>query len=135
MVIQRRVAVRYAESLTTAGRGLGRSGTNLTSGEDNDLAYTACDLGLGMGLFGRLRLTHLIPKERLTEEYMLRLAEAMSYSGYLLTAMRPKLEEDLGVPRPWRRLLQSILAGKFSWKLARAKYRGIRRAKQALRER
>jgi len=133
LVVQRRVAARYLESLTTTARALGRRGDSLTSGEDNDLAYTACDLGLAMGMFARLRLTHLIPKERLTEEYMLRLIEAMSYSSCLLGAMRGSVDEDNQIPPLTVRLLNEVLRGRFSWKVAWAKWRGLRRAARELR--
>src|SRR5439155_1585914 len=51
---------------------------------DNDLAGCACDLGLGSGLIAGLKLTHLIPPERLTEEYLARLAEGIHFSSTLL---------------------------------------------------
>jgi hypothetical protein len=44
----------------------------------------ACSLGLGMGIFPELKLTHLIPSQRVTEEYLLRLHEGASLSYYLV---------------------------------------------------
>src|SRR5262245_22218384 len=41
-------------------------------------------MGLGMGVFPALRLTHLIPKERVTVDYLVRMAEASTTSNYLL---------------------------------------------------
>jgi glycosyltransferase involved in cell wall biosynthesis len=52
-----------------------RRGSELVTGEDNEMAYTACEIGLGCGVFPQLRLTHLIPKERVTREYLLRLCK------------------------------------------------------------
>lgn len=52
-----------------------RRGSELVTGEDNEMAYTACEIGLGCGVFPELRLTHLIPKERVTREYLLRLCK------------------------------------------------------------
>lgn len=63
-----------------------RTGASLVSGGDNDLAACACRLGLGVGLFPELRLTHLIPPERLTEDYLARLAEGIAFSSTLLDA-------------------------------------------------
>jgi hypothetical protein len=63
---------------------LDRKGTSLVSGGDDDLAWTAHDLGLGTGLFPGLALKHLIPSSRLEEEYLLRLVEAQSYSGVIV---------------------------------------------------
>ncbi len=62
----------------------GRTGSFLLSGEDDEIGYTACSLGLGMGVFPELRLIHLIPKKRLTEEYLLQLREGQSTSRFLL---------------------------------------------------
>ena len=43
-----------------------------------------CSLGFGMGVFPELRMTHLIPKERVSDEYFLRLHEGNQISGALL---------------------------------------------------
>ena len=63
-----------------------RKGRSLISGGDNDLAACACRLGQGVGLFPQLKLTHLIPPERLTEDYLARLAEGIAFSSVLLDA-------------------------------------------------
>ena len=47
------------------------------AGDDTDIARTAADLHFGTGRFHALKFTHLIPKERITEDYVVRL-----YSGY-----------------------------------------------------
>jgi glycosyltransferase involved in cell wall biosynthesis len=57
---------------------------------DIDLALTACDIGLGMGLFSALKLTHLIPSNRLKEEYLLKLIEGLTYSVAILESFRGK---------------------------------------------
>ena len=63
LCVRRSVATRYAELHDSGKRpfALDRNGTSLLSGGDNDLAACACDIGLGVGVFGALRLTHLIP--------------------------------------------------------------------------
>ena len=66
---------------------LGRQGSQLTNCEDIDLAWTACKLGWGMGLFRSLRLKHLIPPGRLEEDYLLRLQTGTSFSFVLLHAL------------------------------------------------
>jgi hypothetical protein len=43
---------------------------------------------LGNGLFASLKLTHLIPKERLSEHYLLNLFEAQVVSARLLESFR-----------------------------------------------
>jgi hypothetical protein len=65
-----------------------RTDKSLLSGGDNDLAACACDVGLGVGLIASLKLTHLIPAERLTVDYLSRLAEGINYSSSLLDVAR-----------------------------------------------
>jgi len=75
-------------------RLLGRRGTEgLGSGEDTDLALTACDLGLGTGQFTRLKMTHLIPSVRLQEAYIIKLCEAIGVSGIIVEALRGRRPE------------------------------------------
>jgi hypothetical protein len=52
-------------------------------GGDTDLAYTGCSIGLGMGVFPQLVITHLIPARRSTVDYLLRNLEAHEYSHVL----------------------------------------------------
>lgn len=52
-------------------------------GGDTDLAYTGCSIGLGMGVFPELVITHLIPARRSTMEYLIRNLEAHEYSHVL----------------------------------------------------
>jgi hypothetical protein len=65
-----------------------RNGKSLLSGGDNDLAACACDIGFGLGLIASLKLTHLVPPERLTVEYLARLTEGIYFSSILLDAER-----------------------------------------------
>ncbi len=51
---------------------------------DIDLVWTSPLLGLGFGVFCRMRLIHLIPKERLEFDYLLRLVEQGAASMILL---------------------------------------------------
>src|SRR5262249_30272965 len=52
-----------------------RTGNSLSSAGDLETSYVACTLGMGVGIFPELKLTHLIPKERLNEEYLVKLTE------------------------------------------------------------
>jgi glycosyltransferase involved in cell wall biosynthesis len=61
-----------------------RSGKDLASGGDAEICYIACETGFGMGLFPQLCVTHLIPRERIREEYLIRLIAANQRSMYLL---------------------------------------------------
>lgn len=87
----RRTVVDYYARLHATGRRrflLDRTGESLVSGGDSDLAICACDVGLGMGLFTSLKLTHLIPQARLTEDYLVKLVEGLACSSVLLQSLR-----------------------------------------------
>ncbi|MGH9904116.1 MAG: glycosyltransferase [Pyrinomonadaceae bacterium] len=90
LCVRQRVASEYLAYHAGGKRKavLDRTGTSLLSAGDMDLAATACDLGLGNGVFTSLRLTHLVPRERVEESYLLRLAEAQTFSGVVLKSFR-----------------------------------------------
>lgn len=92
LCVRKLVGQRYAELVTNDPRraDMDRKGNLLTSNGDTDLALTACDLGLGTGLFISMKLTHLIKASRLEEDYLLRLTEGCHYSGNLLEYLRNK---------------------------------------------
>jgi glycosyltransferase involved in cell wall biosynthesis len=71
-------------------QSLGRRGPHgLESGEDDDLALSSIALGLGFGRFHALRLTHLIPAHRLTEDYIVRLLARSAWSRRIIDALYP----------------------------------------------
>ena len=111
---------------------LGRKGNLLTGGEDWDLAFTSCDIGLGTGIFTDLKLTHLMPIFRFQEEYLLRLIEASSYSGTIFDVVR----ERPSIKISWRaELLRRIRPWLMSPKNRRfynASQRGISKARKEL---
>lgn len=90
MCVRSHVLRRWVEQ--SAGdprrRELGRRAGGLTSCEDFDIAFTAIDLGLGMGVFQSLNVLHLIPARRVEREYLKRLVEGHAYSTVLLHAIR-----------------------------------------------
>jgi len=105
LCLRRKVAEAYTRILETdmVARKLGRKGESLASGEDTDIALTACDLGYSYGLFAELRLLHLIPERRLTEDYLLRLIEGCTFSTMLLQTRRNGVAPE-PKPKPWWRL-------------------------------
>jgi glycosyltransferase involved in cell wall biosynthesis len=116
MVVRRCVVERYKSHCQTNENRklLGRRGTSLVSCEDLDIAFTSCDLGLGTGVFSRLSLHHLIPPGRLEKAYLLKLAEANSYSGTWLEYIRKGVAPapapaSLSLWRRFRRALGSVL--------------------------
>jgi glycosyltransferase involved in cell wall biosynthesis len=63
---------------------IGRVGSVLLSGDDVELCYVASQLGLGVGTFPELKLLHLIPRERISESYFVKIAEGTKISNILL---------------------------------------------------
>jgi hypothetical protein len=80
------VARHYAGKVNTdpLRRGLDRRGGSLSSAGDTDMSLCSCEIGLAVGMFPDLRLTHLIPKERLAVDYLIKLAKGLSQSNHLL---------------------------------------------------
>jgi len=83
---------------------LDRKGQILLSGQDYDINLTACDMGLGCGVFLTLKLTHLMPARRVTADYMLRVTYGHAFSNALLFTARGKPPSD-PLPTPFKRLL------------------------------
>jgi glycosyltransferase involved in cell wall biosynthesis len=134
LCVRRDVAEFYLDLHERGGRGFqfDRTGDSLVSGGDNDLAACSTDLGLGVGLTPRLRLTHLIAPQRLTVAYIDRLNEGIHFSSTLLDAER-------GLPTPLRSrigraidLLRTLRLKAPHRRLVRAAYRGRNRAAQLL---
>jgi glycosyltransferase involved in cell wall biosynthesis len=87
LCLRRPVARHYCQQVIDCPLrlALDRVGSSLVSAGDMDLAGCARALDLELGVFAALRLTHLIPAHRLSEEYLLRLVEAIEFSGLLFT--------------------------------------------------
>lgn len=90
MCVRREIADEYAKRLTTDPRRLrlGRNGSKLLSGEDLDIAALACEMGFGQGLFAELKLTHLIPKERMTRDFLIRVQAGNAYSQVVFRVLK-----------------------------------------------
>jgi Glycosyl transferase family 2 len=87
----RRVAAQHYLKLHDDGRRrvqMDRTGASLLSGGDNDLAACACDVNMGVSLASALKLTHLMPRERMTVDYHVQLSDGISYSSVILDAER-----------------------------------------------
>ena len=130
MCVRRHVAETYAQVVSgdELRRSLGRTGTQLIGSEDSDLAFTSCDLGLGNGIFCRLKLTHIIPRQRLQEKYLLKLVESLTYSNTLLM-----LAHGVAAPIPSRaqrflQFYQSLFIAQRARRFDRARARGRSRA-------
>ncbi len=98
MCVRKSVADKYFDLVKhdLLRLGLDRKGEDsqsqiLLSCGDTDLAFTSCDVGLGTGQFTALKMRHLIPDTRLTEEYLVRLMEGITYSQIILDSFRGKI--------------------------------------------
>lgn len=109
-----------------------RTGAQLLSGSDWDLAMTSVDIGLGTAVYTELQLTHLIRKERLSLEYLERLHFGIGYSMTWIRHFRgilvvPYLESRLAAwISEWRR-------PRIARQLARAERRGFQKAWREIR--
>lgn len=131
----RRDAAQHYLALHEAGARavqLDRAGASLLSGGDQDLAACACDIGLGAGRIAALRLTHLIPPERLTVDYQTRLIEGIYFSRTLLDAMRGL---RTSTRKPLGKLVDLVRTLRLTpphRQILRAAYRGRNRASEML---
>lgn len=81
MVVRREAAAAYAEGIKQQAEGIrqtaerpitDRKGDSLASAGDNDLVFTILRDGWKVGYFPQLVVTHLIPSNRLTVDYLAR---------------------------------------------------------------
>ena len=133
LCIRRDAAAAYAADASENPNrlALDRCGDQLSSGGDTDLVLTAIDLGYGVGVFRTLHLTHLIPAERLTQSYLLRIAEAMAFAQVLRGRMGRGPTKS---PSSWRRraldFAKRPLLPRFQRQLLSARLRGEHKAHQ-----
>lgn len=136
LCVRRAVAARYADELGSAPERLrlDLQGPRLLYGGDTDIAYTACRMGLGKGVFERLRLEHLIPASRCTAAYLCRVAEGRGYSEVLhhltLRGVLPPPEKS-ALDRI-RRLRRALAASRLERRVWRAHLAGRDRALREL---
>jgi len=114
-----------------------RAGQSLVSGGDNDLAACAIDVGLACGVISSLRVKHLIPPERLTEDYLLRLIEGVSYSSLILQSFRPETRNGIrskGITGKAADVLRKARMSSRERRFHNAVLRGQERARKELKE-
>ena len=82
MCIRKKVFLTYLKEIENNDfrKNLGRKGSALTSGEDNDIVITALKNGWQVGYFPQLFIEHIIPESRTTLEYLGRMNEAQNKS-------------------------------------------------------
>lgn len=143
MCVRSEVAKRYAADVLESPSKVefDRKGSEIYSCGDHDMAYTACDLGLGTGVFPELKLVHIIPANRVSKAYILKLLEGDAFSSTMLKIQRGhpgpapkrryrKFDEWREVGRAIRRALRKKPAAikTFDQEVDDAVYRGIQRA-------
>ncbi len=84
LCVRAKIATIWLDFQRAAVRLSGRSGQDPLSGEDIEISWVACNAGFGVGIFPELRLTHLIRKERIAEDYLISLYEGTRFSNHLL---------------------------------------------------
>ena len=133
---RREVARDYSAKVKNSPlrRMLDRTGTGMGAGGDSDLAWCASDAGMGTGRFCKLKMTHLIPKNRLTEDYIIRLYAGFAASGVVLEAIRPGSSKSLG--SKWvnraRELWRSLRSSGIQRRIDAAASKARRKAEQQL---
>ena len=135
MCLRRVVGERYARAVKASNLrvALDRRGTSLDSAGDIDMAFTACDLGFGTGKFAALSLIHLIPQQRLSDDYLFRLIEGIAYSEAIILAVRGNLPTKISRVDRLVELYKSLRIDKLQRRTARARALGRARALNAWR--
>jgi glycosyltransferase involved in cell wall biosynthesis len=96
LCVTREIATRYVELLRRLAdiAIIDRNGEYLYCGGDDLFSWVSVRLGKGFGIFPGLTVTHLIPGERLTRRYLLRLLRDKSTSSaiikYHLSGVKPE---------------------------------------------
>lgn len=127
LCVRRKVAETYNHDMHNHIRNsLGARQGSLARGEDTDLAFTACDIGMGIGVFPQLKLTHLMPAGRLEKAYLLEIAEESAKANTLVACLHglslPPAQSRLGKLRQW--LLGIMQTRSFDWQIHQASLRG-----------
>lgn len=136
MVVRKDVANKYAEETKNSElkKFLSRKGKSLSSGGEIDIAHTAIELGYGCGLFPNLSGTHLLPSERLDENYLIRLQEGIYFSSMIISGIRdkePKKPLEMKF-RMLRKIYHFLLGDRFKFRMTEAQIRGEKRAQKFL---
>jgi hypothetical protein len=136
MVIRRQVVNDYLQLLANDPRRkeLGRKGQSLFAGEDSDMALCSLRVGLGTGIFPSLRLAHLIPKNRLTHTFFLKVAFGGAYSFTLLDYLYGIRKQPItaGIPRRILTHLRRLRQSSFDKKLADQQRKGVLLAQETI---
>ena len=85
LCVRKPVALAYCQSYERSSIQItGRAGSATLSGEDKEIALVCSTQGRGFGIFPDLKITHLIPRHRVSEDYIVRVVEGTRLSDILL---------------------------------------------------
>ena len=85
LCVRKALAVAYCQSCERSSIQItGRAGSSTLSGEDKEIALVCTTQGSGFGIFPDLKITHLIPRHRVSEDYIVRVVEGTRLSDLLL---------------------------------------------------
>ncbi len=134
LFIRKEVADHYFQLHATGKRNiqLDRSGNSLFSGGDNDLAACACDIGLGMGVFGEIRVRHYIPSYRTQKKYLLELTEGIAASSVVFHSLRGQIPPPITIKKRIANTLRLILKPKLPRQFFAAALRGEKKGRRML---
>ncbi len=136
LVIRKQIADHYVSQLhqSESRLNLDRKGESLMSAGDIDMAYTSIDLGYLNGLFPQLVLTHIIPKNRVSKEYLIKLQKFNVLSNFLLEYFRFKKWPHTLPRREYarRQLLNLYHNYKFEYDMEKARRYGFYEAIKVL---
>jgi glycosyltransferase involved in cell wall biosynthesis len=134
MCVRKSVAAEYCKLFKQSSFCItGRRGKSALSGggADREICIVACKNGYGMGVFPQLRITHLIPKERVAEKYMLELVAAIKAFDMILDF---KWKRKVPTKPTLRRLLSALTERGFRKKMSFANLRASREAERIINE-
>ena len=133
-----KIACHFMELVERLGaKALGPRGRqNLYRGDDDLFSWASVFGGQGFGVFPELRVTHLIPAERLSRRYLLRFVHDHRFSAgvlnYLLSADEPKGMDLFCIAHV---ILHGVRNGRFAMQCKWAAARGTDKAKRYIVER
>jgi glycosyltransferase involved in cell wall biosynthesis len=85
LCVRKKVAMAYTQFCDQSSIHItDRQGDSLFSGGDIEISWVCCSHGFDIGIFPELKLTHLIPQRRCSEEYFVRFMEESCFSDFLL---------------------------------------------------
>ena len=89
LCVRAAVATEYVRTVETCPirAALGRTGTRLLAGEDDEFSWVAHELGFAHGIFTELRILHLIDKRRVQIAYFEAAMQGGGYSAAWLAAL------------------------------------------------